>query len=76
MSTLPTVCDNASRVKESGKTGTTVNVKRILYSRSSAMEHMGKMFSTWIKDWKLFVPANEDPLEDTDNAKPFNASSG
>jgi hypothetical protein len=50
MSTLPTICDNASRVKESGKTGTTMNVKRILYSRSSAMEDMGKMLSTWIKD--------------------------
>jgi hypothetical protein len=41
MSTLPTICDNAIRVKESGKTGTTVNVKR-----SSAVEHMGKMLST------------------------------
>jgi len=74
MSTLPTICDNASRVKESGKTGTTVNVKRILYSRSSAMEHVGKMLNTWIKDRNLLVKANEDPLEDDDNAKPFNAS--
>jgi len=74
MSTLSTICDNASRVKDSGKTGTTVNVKRIPYSRSSAMEHMGKMLSTWIKDRNLFVP-DEDPLVDVDNAKPFNASS-
>ena len=74
MSTLPTICDNAGRVKESGKTGTTVNVKRIPYSRSSAMEHMGKMLNTWIKDQNLLVKASEDPLEDDDNAKPFNAS--
>jgi hypothetical protein len=74
MSTLPTICDNASRVKESGKTGTTVNVKRILYSRSRAMEHMGKMLSIWIEDRNLLVQANEDLLEDNDNAKPFNAS--
>jgi len=73
MSTLPTICDNASRVKESGKTGTMVNVKRIPYTRSSAMEHMGKMLSTWIEDRNLLVQANEDPLEDG-NAKPFNAS--
>jgi hypothetical protein len=59
---------------ETGKTGTTVNVKRIPYSRSSAMEHMGKMLNTWIKDWNLLVKANEDPLKDEDNAKSFNAS--
>jgi len=53
-----------------------LNVRTILYSRSSAMEHMGKMLSTWIKDWNLLVQANKDPLEDVDNAKPFNASSG
>lgn len=40
------------------------------------MEHMGKMMSTGIKDWNLLVQANKDPLEDVDNAKPFNASSG
>jgi len=53
-----------------------LNVRRILYSRSSATEHMGKIFSTWIKDRNVLVQANKDPLEDTDNAKPFNASSG
>jgi len=74
MSTLPTICDNARRVKESGKTRITVNVRRILYSRSSAMEHMGKMLSTWIEDQNLLVKANEDPLDGDDNAKPFNAS--
>jgi len=37
---------------------------------------MGKMLSTWIKDRNLSVQANENPLEDDDNAKQFNASSG
>lgn len=40
------------------------------------MEHMGKMLSTWIEDRNLLVQASEDLLEDDDNAKPYNTSSG
>ena len=76
MSTLPTICNNAIRVKENGKTGTRVNVKIILYSRSSTTEHMGKMLSAWIEDRNFFVQASKDPLEDDDSAKLYNASSG
>jgi hypothetical protein len=45
-----------------------VNVKRTLYSRSSTMEHLGQMSSTWIEDRNL-LESNEYPLEDDDNAK-------
>jgi hypothetical protein len=52
-----------------------VNVKRIPYSRSSTMEHLGQMSSTWIED-RNPLESNVDPLEDDDNAKQFNVSLG
>lgn len=89
MTTLPKICDNASRIKESGKTGTKLNVKRIPYSRISTMERTEKMLSTWVEDQnqhhmpvsKLLVQAKaccvyQDLSKDDDNAKPFNARSG
>jgi len=42
-----TVRNNADRIKGSAKSGTRASAKRICYSRSSTMECMEKMLSTW-----------------------------
>jgi hypothetical protein len=87
-STVRTIRNNAHRIKESAKSGTKVNAKRISYSRCSAMERMEKMLSMWIEDQnKCHVPISMlvvqakarsiyEDLSKDDSAKPFNASSG
>jgi hypothetical protein len=48
-SSIRTICDNADRITESAKSGTKVSAKRT-YSRSSVMECIKKVLSTWIDD--------------------------
>ena len=49
-SSVHTVRDNADRIKESAKSGIKVSAKRTSYLRSSTMEHVETMLSTWIED--------------------------
>jgi len=65
MSTLPTICNNTSRVKCQ---------KNSVFKKFCYGTH-GKNVEYLDQGSEFFVPANEDPLEDVDNAKPFNASS-
>lgn len=48
-SSLCTICDKASRTEESARSGTKVSTRKISYSRSSNIEHLEKMLSTWIE---------------------------
>ena len=49
-SSIHTICDNADRITESAKSGTTkVSAKRT-YSRSSVTECIEKVLSAWIDD--------------------------
>jgi len=48
-SSICTICDNADRITESAKPGTKVSAKRT-YSRSSIVECIEKVLSTWIED--------------------------
>jgi hypothetical protein len=63
-SSVPTICDNADRITESAKSRTKVSAKRT-FSRSSIVECIEKVLSTWIEDQDqcrmpasmFFVPA-------------------
>jgi hypothetical protein len=48
-SSICTICDNAVKITESAKSGTKVSAKRTC-SRSSVMECIEKVLSTWIDD--------------------------
>uniref|UniRef100_A0A8C4Q849 Uncharacterized protein n=2 Tax=Eptatretus burgeri TaxID=7764 RepID=A0A8C4Q849_EPTBU len=88
-STLRTIRNSAEKIKESARCGTSVSATKTSYARSSIMEKMERMLSTWIEHQNqenvpvgmLVIQAKarsiyEDLINDEGEVKPFNASSG
>lgn len=89
-STVRSIRDSAEKIKKSAQSGTPGSAKKTSYARSSIMEHMERMLSTWIEDQnQRNVPVSmflaqakaraifaELRKEEEGPVKPFAASSG